>query len=652
MQLTRALSISYMTALAAVTALSLGACGSCQPSEGAGAGKPEAAPVSSLTKGIAAGSGSAAAKRRDEDRFAAKIAENLARVPDPPIDFPADAGAGAGLDNDVFRDRVLGFIRRVAAGGERVTCDLPLTSASPFRTVVWVYQKGAQVGRGEGSDARLCVALKDAARQAVAATGGGPEGLAGARLAVELPERGYSFVELEGKGVELTHGLPAVRVLDKALVSQRIDEGKGYLLRVLDRERGGAHKYYDAVTDGFEPQLHTIYTASTALTLLRLHKISADERLLGHVRSAADFMLRMQSHDESDRTSGGFFYSLGLERERPERRMVAGTAAKAIFTLLELHAATKEPKYLEAANAAAGWLIAMQRPGGGVRSSLSQKDGDRWTAVKKESMLYTGQTLSALSRMYRATADARYLDAAARTASYLAGKVSAQGCYLGDEYRKPNPISSSWVVLSLLDFVKATGDAHFEQIVFRCANELMGRQSRKVEDVYRYGRWQRSLSSSGNGWLAEVTSELYLYCLEKGREGCDRFKEAAVAAMRLLMQYTYSPASSFAVRNPEAALGGVFWSAGDRYVRTDSVCHAMNAYLNMVGHLGEGALLTLPEPPLAARLHLAGEAAGSAGEAGPEDEERDEPGAPDPEESLRSSAEDPDEEAGQKGPRR
>src|SRR5688572_12441470 len=114
----------------------------------------------------------------------------------------------------------------------------------------------------------------------------------------------------------------------------------------------------------------------------------------------------------------------------------------------------------------------------------------------KESMLYTGQVLSALSRTNRATRDHKYLDAAAQTASYLLGKVTKSGCYVGDEYRKPNPISSSWVVMSMLDFVKATGDARFEQTVFRCANELLRRQYKRPEDAYRYGRWQRSLSSS------------------------------------------------------------------------------------------------------------------------------------------------------------
>lgn len=648
MRLARALSISSLAGLLAAAALSLGACQSRKPGDEAAANTPDAsasaAPAASVLpdskKRGAAGRGKGGELPSD-DRFDAKIAANLSRVADPAIQIPENAGAGAELDNATFRDRVVTFVRQVTAGGEKVTCDLPLTSKRPFRAVVSAYRQGEKVGRGEASDAGLCVALKDATRRAVAASGGEREALAAARFVIELPDHYESMVEFQGKGVELTHGLVPVRVLDKALLSRRIDEGKSYLLRVLDPERRGAHKQYHAPADRFEPQLHTIYTASTALTMLKLYAQGGDKRLLDQATRAAEFMLSMQSHEQHDHTAGAFFYSFDLERRQPERKLVVGTASKTIFTLLELHAVAKDKKYLDAATLAANWLISMQRPDGSVRSYLSAGDGGRWMSSKKESMLYTGQVLSALSRTYRVTRDTRYLDAAAQTANYLLNKVTTKGCYVGDDYRKPNPISSSWVILSLLDFVKATGDANFERTVFRCADELLKRQWRRTEDIYRYGRWQGSLSSSGNGWLAEVTSELYLHCREKGMERCDRFKEAVVLAIRVLTQYTYSPESAFVVKNPAAAAGGVFWSVTDRYVRTDSVCHAMNAYIHMLGHLGEGPLVELPERPLRQRLALDDEASSAARGPGPADEESEEGAVDDPEEPGMSRAEEP-----------
>jgi hypothetical protein len=58
------------------------------------------------------------------------------------------------------------------------------------------------------------------------------------------------------------------------------------------------------------------------------------------------------------------------------------------------------------------------------------------------------------------------------------------------------------------------------------------------------------------------------------------------------------------VKNPNMAIGGVFWNVAERYVRTDSVCHAMNAYVHIIGYLDEGPLVEVPEPPLAERLSL------------------------------------------------
>jgi hypothetical protein len=603
---------------------------------GAGAAKTAQSAGSAPPASGASAAGSAA------EPFAAEIAKNLAGVPDPAI-VPGDPSETmASLDNAAFRDRVVGFVREVSAGGASVTCSLPMSLTTPLQVTVWMFQGGATVGRGQSADGSLCVALKDATRRAIAAAGADRERLAQVRFAVELPERDYALVEHEGKGVELSHGLVPVRTLDKAMLRRRIDEGKAYLLRVIDSKLGGVHKYYHAPGDTFEDRLHTIYTASTIFTLIKLHAHDKDERLRQAIDQASRFLLSMQSREPGQRSHGAFHYSFDLRQQEPERKFVVGTTSKSIFTLLELHALTRDEKYLDAARLAADWLLTMLEPDGRVSSHLLQKPDKSWSVSRKESMLYTGQVLSALSRTYRATGDKKYLGAATQTAEYLRSKIASNGCYLGDDYRKPNPISSSWAVLSLLDFVKASDAPEVEEIVFRCARELLGRQIQDAGDVYRYGRWRGSLSSSGNGWLAEVMAEIYLHCEKAGQSGCGRYEEAIVKVIRLLMQYTYAPENTFLVKNPERAIGGVFWNVRDRYVRTDSVCHAMNAYVYMIDHLDDGVLVEVPEPPLAERLRLdgAGPRAGAGAARGEDGEGSDfEETAPPPDESGDEAAE-------------
>jgi len=52
-----------------------------------------------------------------------------------------------------------------------------------------------------------------------------------------------------------------------------------------------------------------------------------------------------------------------------------------------------------------------------------------------------------------------------------------------------------------------------------------------------------------------------------------------------LTDNTYSKDNSSDLPNPEMALGGLFWNQDQKYVRTDSVCHGVNAYVGIVGEV-------------------------------------------------------------------
>lgn len=515
---------------------------------------------------------------------------------------PAAAPVDVELDNAGFRDRVIAFVRQVSQGEPNVACSLPAVT-KPLNVVVSLHHAGKLVGRGISTQDQLCAALTEATQQLVASSGVSGSQLAEARFVVELVSHEYGVLEHDGAGLEYVGGHVPVRVLDKAMLRRRIDEGQAYLLRVMDPHLGGVHKHYHAPTDSFDDRLHTIYTASTIYTLLAIHRHDHDQSLREPIDRAAKFLLSMQRIAPGQPGHGAFHYSFDRKRDEREPRFVVGTASKSIFTLIELHALTGDAAYLDAARLAADWLLTMQGEDGRVSPELRAGPDDAWIVDERESVLYTGQTLSALSRLYEATTDKRYLDAASRTASHLMAKLDADGCYLGDDYRSRNPVSSSWAILSLFDFARAAADATIRAKVFACTDELLERQINEPGDPYRHGRWSASLSSSGNGWLAEVLSTLYLDCAKRDGERCIRYRDAVVLLFRLLMQYTYSPENAFVTMNPDMAQGGVFWNSLDRDVRTDSVCHAVNAYVFMLDHLPDGVLVELPEPPLESRLH-------------------------------------------------
>ena len=457
---------------------------------------------------------------------------------------------------------------------------------------------GAALGKGSAKNSELCRALQLATAGALAEADLSRAEIADARFTIDFPGRKFTVIERQGRGRELTHGLPAVRRLTRELVAERLAAGKEYLLRAQNRQRGGVHKYYYATEDRFEDRLYTIYTASWVYTMLEMYAAEPDERIPQRIAHAARFILSMQSEERGQPSYGGFYYSYDLERGAPDHKLVVGTASKTIFTLLELSRIPGQKHFLDNATRAADWLLTMQRKNGDVKPYIRLRGG-RWVFSNKSSLLYTGQVLSALSRIYAVTGDGRYGDAAHLTSRYLLDRVARGGCYLGDDYRKPNPVSSSWLILSLFDYARATGDQRAEETAYRCADELLTRQIANRRDVYRHGRWRGSLSSSGNGWLAEVMSELHGHCRERGMANCQRFEASIIKSMRLLAQYAYTEDSAFVAKNPRAALGGVFWNARERHVRTDSVCHSMNAFINIFDSLDDGVLIELPERPLA-----------------------------------------------------
>ncbi|MBU0766518.1 glycoside hydrolase family 127 protein [Patescibacteria group bacterium] len=379
---------------------------------------------------------------------------------------------------------------------------------------------------------------------------------------------------------------------DKDLLREKITEGQEYLLRMIDEEYQGAHKYYFALEDKFEERLHTIYTSSLIYTLFKLYDLNQDPKLWEQIEKSMEYVLSMQMLDEDSKRFGAFHYSFNLETQERERKFVVGTTSKTIFTLLEMYQRTKEERYLESAQKAADWLLTMQKDDGSMKSYVVDRDG-KWFFSTKESTLYNGQVLSALSRMYRVTNDERYKEVAEDIADFLFAKVEKDGCYIGDDYRPNNPISSSWFVMSMLDYYLAASDEEVRDTVFTCATDLVGRQHVNESDLSTFGRWEASLSTSGAGWISEILVEVYHLCLEEG-DDCEQYKDAITKGIRWLLQNTYGDHNSGFLPNPAMAKGGLYWNPENRFIRTDAVCHGMNAYIGILPALEEGVLISAP----------------------------------------------------------
>jgi rhamnogalacturonyl hydrolase YesR len=545
-------------------------------------------------------------------------------------------GIGFPHDSDQFRNLCVQFVRTVAEnrlGGQPTQYPAQLEIKGNWELDITIYYQGAIIGTGssKAENEMLFLTLEEATVSALeeAQPELSVEDLGDARFLVTFyypptfftqvdnllqliprfeyyyshpfffDDRSFSFIEYEGRGKEVMEGLVIIRSLDRQLMLQEIEEGKEFLFRAMDEDEHGFYKRYDTETDYFGSRLHTVYSASIIYTLLKIYDFDHDEQILEGIPEWGGFLLSMQSEDEE--TYGAFHYSYYPPSGTKEESFPVGTTALSIFTLLDLYKRTGNSTYLESAKLGGDWLTTMQRPDG-VMYAYQNLSGGQWVYGDQESLLYNGQVLSALSRLYIATGETRYYDTAEKIARHFSARVENEGCFLGDDYRWQNPISSAWVAMSLLDFYKIDEEDYYGNMILKCSGELLERQAKNLSNPLYSGSWYRAYSTSGNGWLAEVMMTMYRFCQEQNMDGCDKYKEAIIRVIRWIIQNTYSEENTFFLEEPEKAIGGIFWNYEDRYVRTDSLCHALNAYAGMMDDWEDGTLLSLPEQPIGAIL--------------------------------------------------
>ena len=513
------------------------------------------------------------------------------------------------VDATRFRNLVIKFVREIAEnylddGVSEVPEELKIEGN--WEPHVIMYCKGEIKGEGSGEDKILSLALEKAVKNVLESEkckSLTEENLKAAVFLVKFfyPPEQFSFVEHNAQVKEVIGDLVVIRNLDKELILQKIKQGKEFLYRMENEAEHGFYKKYDTLNDSFENRLHTVYSASIIYTFLYIYDLEKDEKILDEASDWADFLLSMQNKDKKDRNYGAFHYSYFLsDSGEKEKKFVVGTAALSIFTLLRLYDLSGELKYLESAKLAGDWLVTMQKPDGSMKP-YTRYSGGKWVYGTKLSLLYNGQVLSSLSKLYKVTGDKKYYEAAKGIADLFAEKYEKEQGYIEGEYRTKNPISNSWVVMSLMDFYKVNQNDYYKNIIFELSEEILKNQKNDSDDLLYYGGWGGAYSTSGIGWIDEVMVEMYIFCkaqnVDDSVNGCEKYKDAVVKAIRWLVQNTYSEENTFFLKKPEKAIGGVFWNKLNKYVRTDSVCHALNGYIRIIDDLGDELLLSIPERP-------------------------------------------------------
>lgn len=524
------------------------------------------------------------------------------------------------VDNQAFRDEIINYVRGIAINQIKQvplenlqTLDATWNNAyqkSDWGVHVSLYHLGNKVGEGASHGPSLAAVLKKATEIALKPQPTdrlNEKELNHYRFKVAFdyyPARRYSFIEYGEKGLELTGSRVAIRTMNADSLKTQIKSSEAYLLKTMHPQLHGFFKFYNAGKDKQQALLRTIYSSSSLYTLLMLYRMHPDDQLAAQFKPIAEFILSNQVKDGPH--AGGFYYGYNPKNKEKSCRVVVGTTSKTIFTLLELNQFyPNEPKYLAAAKKAGDWLLTRVNQDGTVNPVASCTSG-QWKDYKKQSFLYSGQVLSALSRLYGVTHDQRYHQGAVIIAGQFLKQLQTQGLIVGDDYRPANSISSSWVMMSLIDLAKVDNNPVYRKTIDDIAKAILARQITDKNDIYSNGRYLDAMTTSGNGWINEVMGVLYQFCTQQGGSQCQRYQDAMMLTSRWLLQNAYTAENTYNVKNPERAIGGFITNFTTRTVRTDAVCHGVNSLIMLLSSIGNNnkTLVDLPERPLIEILPL------------------------------------------------
>ncbi len=522
------------------------------------------------------------------------------------------------IDHQTFRHEIMSYVRSIAIETEDSETKTALTELEKewdnhYQQTHWQvhivsYHAGKEIGKASASGSSLTEVLKKATKSSLHSTLITSEtDLNDYFFKISFdyhPDHVYAMVNNDDKALEVQGDRVIVRHVDRERIQKQIKESKAYLLRAINSDYSGVFKFYDAEQDTSEQLLRTTYSATTLNTLIRLNQFQKDIELQSYFDDMAQFLLDRQL--TSGPNAGGFDYGVDPSTNKETCRIVVGTTSKTIFTLLLLHQMKpEEERYLHSATSAGDWLLKMIQDDGKV-TPVAECDNDKWTYNDKQSILYSGQVVSALSRLYASTNDTKYLDAAKLAAAQLIREVGLHGALVSDEYRPANSVSSSWIMMALIDLARVDPTPVYTKTILQIGDMLLNRQINHEDDAYNNGRYLDAMTSSGNAWINEVMGEMVPFCEQQKLGNCDQYRDAMHKTSRWLLQNTYNENNTYNVANPQQAIGGFINNFSTQKVRTDAVCHGLNGLLSMLGNSPDkkDVFIDLPERPLTELLPL------------------------------------------------
>ncbi|MBF0104381.1 MAG: hypothetical protein HQM16_03535 [Deltaproteobacteria bacterium] len=219
---------------------------------------------------------------------------------------------------------------------------------------------------------------------------------------------------------------------------------------------------------------------------------------------------------------------------------------------------------------------------------FQQKDGTFVTQTPQNQFFTPGQVLLAVSRMYGATKEKKFLEFFDRSFAAYAPEIEAMMTLGNQRY---TPYAPAWFTLTFFEMYQLTGDAKYRDGIFKINDRIIKYYELNARDQIYYDTDGMLIPKTGTFGNVSVTAALLeslaAAALTAKTAGDVARTNSYTAVIKkttaYLMRLQYVPENTYGFKAKDRVIGGVKTDLIDNKTGMDNIGHLTNAFIKIHG---------------------------------------------------------------------